>query len=276
MNLVPMARRRLGPGARRADQPQLGFAPAWAAPARVRALITTRCGGASCGAWGDGAGGGGLNLGDHCGDAPAAVAENRRRLAALLPQPPRWLNLVHGCAVVHAEDVVDAPAAADAATSLTCGVVCCVTMADCLPVLLADRAGRAVGVAHAGWRGLAAGVIQATVQQLRTRLGDPAARLVAYLGPAIGPTYYEVGAEVRQAMLQDLWDARAAFLPAANGKWMADLFLLGRLALAAAGVVDVQGGPDCTYADGARFYSLRRDRITGRQAALIWLDDALE
>lgn len=248
-----------------------GFAPRWPVPANVRALVTTRAGGVSDGAWGDGAGGGGLNVGAHCADLPAAVDENRRRVANRLPQAPRWLNLVHGTAVVHAEEVGAPAPRADAATALTPGVVCCVTMADCLPVLLADHAGRAVGLAHAGWRGLAAGVIQATVDQMRLRLRDPGARLIAYLGPAIGPAHFVVGAEVLDAMRQHLADPGPAFEATAGGKFRADLRALAIMALATRGVDDVHGGEDCTYADATRFYSFRRDGTTGRHAALVWL-----
>ncbi|HUN93600.1 MAG TPA: peptidoglycan editing factor PgeF [Burkholderiaceae bacterium] len=254
----------------------LGFAPTWDAPARVRALITTRAGGVSRGAYADANGGGGLNLGAATDDAPGDVAENRRRLAAALPQPPRWMRLVHGNAVADAE-AVDAMAStptivADAATSMTPGVVCCVTMADCLPVLLASRRGDAVGVAHAGWRGLAGGVIQATVRQLRRRLRDPGAEIVACLGPAIGPAHFEVGQEVFDAMQQTLPDAAAAFATGADGRLRADLFVLARQALAQVGVASVRGGGECTYANPWRYYSHRRDRVTGRHAALVWID----
>jgi purine-nucleoside/S-methyl-5'-thioadenosine phosphorylase / adenosine deaminase len=254
----------------------LGFVPRWDAPASVRALITTRSGGVSTGAYDDGAGGGGLNLGLHCEDAVDAVVENRRRLALLLPQPPRWLQLVHGTAIVEAESVGASAPIADAATAITPGVVCCVTMADCLPVLLAERRGRAVGIAHAGWRGLAAGVIQDTVAAMRRRLKDPSAELTAFLGPAIGVARYEVGREVHDAMRQRLPHASRAFSAGATGGLRADLTELARQALAETGVHAVQHAAMCTYADAHNFYSYRRDRVTGRQAALIWLGSDAE
>ncbi len=244
--------------------------PNWPAPRGVRALITTRAGGVSRGPWGvppDGVGG--MNLGFGTGDDPAAVAVNRARLRALLPEAPRWLTQVHGAHVVDAESVAALPVA-DASTALVRNVVCAVLVADCMPVLLADARGRAVAAAHAGWRGLAAGVLQATVRALRSRLNDPTAELIAYLGPAIGPDAFEVGAEVLAAMREALPQAAAAFRPIGGGKYLADLFALGRQALAQGNVDAVYGGTDSTYAQPQRFYSFRRDRVTGRHAALIW------
>lgn len=244
--------------------------PDWPAPANVRALITTRAGGVSAAPWGAAPGqGGGMNLGYGSGDAAEAVRANRARLRALLPAEPRWLKQVHGAAVVEAEGIGEPPAA-DASTALAPGVVCAVLVADCLPVLLADRRGRGVAAAHAGWRGVAAGVIQSTAQALRARLNDPAAELIAYLGPAIGPESFEVGAEVLDAMRARLPDAGAAFRAIGGGKHLADLFALARQALAQAGVAAIHGGTASTFADPARFYSYRRDGVTGRHAALIW------
>jgi len=237
----------------------------------VRAFITTRAGGCSTGAWGALDGHGGLNLGLGSGDAADAVLANRGRLAALLPQEPKWLRQVHGATVVEAESV-EAQVEADASTSTTAGTVCAVMIADCMPVLIASREGRGVGAAHAGWRGLAAGVIQNTARALRKRLGDAQAELIAYLGPAIGPDHFEVGAEVLQAMRVGLPDAGTAFADIGSGKYLADLFQLGRMALAQVGVHEVRGGHDCTFSDAQRFYSFRRDRVTGRHAALIWID----
>jgi YfiH family protein len=237
----------------------------------VRAFITTRAGGCSTGAWGALDGQGGLNLGLGSGDAADAVLANRRRLAALLPQEPKWLRQVHGATVVEAESVEE-QVEADASTSVTAGTVCAVVIADCMPVLIASRDGRGVGAAHAGWRGLAGGVIQNTARALRERLRDKHAELVAYLGPAIGPDHFEVGAEVLQAMRVLLPDARNAFAEIGNGKYFANLFRLGRMALAQVGVYEVRGGQDCTFSDTRRFYSFRRDRVTGRLAALIWMD----
>lgn len=245
--------------------------PRLGAPA-VRALITTRPGGVSRGPWGAGEGGG-MNLGLGSGDRAHAVLQNRARLQAVLPQPPRWLQQVHGGAVVDAEQVA-VSVEADASTSVTPGVVCAVLIADCMPVLLASADGRGVAVAHAGWRGIATGVIQNTVCALRRRLGDAHARLSAYLGPAIGPRHFEVGAEVLEAMRARLPQAAQAFVATGNGKYRADLFALAKMALAQVGVDAIAGGGDCTYSDPVRFYSYRRDRITGRHAALVWIDPA--
>ncbi|GMV59239.1 MAG: laccase domain protein [Betaproteobacteria bacterium] len=244
--------------------------PDWPAPPGIRALITTRGGGVSRGPWGAPPNGeGGMNLGFGSGDDPAAVAANRARLRALLPDEPCWLKQEHGARVVDAESVA-APPAADASTALARNVVCAVLVADCMPVLLVDVRGRAVAAAHAGWRGVAAGVLQASARALRARLGDPAAELIAYLGPAIGPEAFEVGADVLDAMRDTLPQAQAAFRPLGSGKYLADLFALGRQALAQGGVEAVYGGTESTYADPQRFYSFRRDRVTGRHAALIW------
>jgi YfiH family protein len=245
--------------------------PDWPAPEGVRALITTRAGGTSVAPF-DATGGGGMNLGLGCGDDPAAVAANRARLRALLPAEPGWLRQVHGARVVDAAAAAAGPLEADAAVTDQPGVVAAAMMADCMPVLLADARGRGVAVAHAGWRGLAAGVIQASARALRAQLRDPSARLIAFLGPAIGPDHFEVGAEVRAATCRGLTGADAAFVPHGAGKYRADLFALGRLALAQEGVDAVFGGGVCTYCDAARFYSHRRDRVTGRHAALIWLE----
>jgi YfiH family protein len=236
----------------------------------VCALVTTRRGGFSTGPWSAADGSGGLNLGLGSGDHAETVQRNRAALHALLPRPAAWLRQVHGTTVVEAEAVA-AGAEADASTSLTPGVVCAVLVADCLPVLIASRDGRGVAAVHAGWRGLAGGVIQNAVQALRARLGEPEAELVAYLGPAIGPSAFEVGPEVLEKMEQRMPDAARAFVAAGSGKHHADLFTLGRIALAQVGVSQVTGGGDCTVADPARFYSYRRDRVTGRLAALIWI-----
>ena len=245
--------------------------PEWPVPVGVRALITTRPGGVSKGPWGvPPAGEGGLNLGFLSGDAPEAVRENRARLRAVLCAEPRWLKQVHGAAVVRADDVV-APVEADASHTVTPGVIAAVMVADCMPVLLADAKGRCVGVAHAGWRGLAAGVVQATARAMRAAIGDRAAELLAYLGPAIGPSHFEVGPEVLEAMARGLPRAAEAFFPRGE-KYTADLFALGRQALDEAGVSRVFGGEQCTYSDPGRFYSFRRDRVTGRHAALVWMD----
>ncbi len=262
--------------------------PDWEAPARVRAMVTGRRGGVSRGPWGlSGGVAGGLNLGTHCGDAAADVAENRARLLACLPAPPRWLRQVHGAAVLVARagdagaSVTRAPAAsadatcepeADAAVTADAGVVLAVLTADCLPVLLADTRGRAVGVAHAGWRGLALGVLERGVDALRACAGGDA-QVLAWLGPAIGPRAFEVGADVLHAFCDVDPSCAAAFRPGErDGKWFADLYQLARIALARAGVQRIRGGGHCTVEEHERFYSYRRDRTSGRMATLIWLD----
>jgi YfiH family protein len=247
------------------DPPTPGvFAPDWPAPPGVRALMTTRQGGTSPPPWDS------LNLGVAVGDDPARVIVNRSLLRGLLPQEPRWLRQVHGRAVVHADGVpAHAPPEADAAWTATAGVVCCVQVADCLPVLLAARDGSAVGAAHAGWRGLAAGVIEATV----SAMPGPPSGLLAWLGPAIGPAAFEVGEEVLAAFTRGDPDSAAAFAPSGPGKWLADLFALARRRLHAAGVAAVHGGGLCTVADGQRFFSHRRDRPGGRMAALVWIEE---
>jgi YfiH family protein len=244
--------------------------PDWPVPPSVKALVTTRTGGASTGAYGA-PGGGGMNLGLGSGDDALVVAANRAHLRALLPDEPRWLRQVHGSRVVDAA-TVDGIVEADASVTNQPGTVAAVMVADCMPVLLADERGRCVGAAHAGWRGLAAGILQATVRAMRERLAEPDARLIAYLGPAIGPDHFEVGGDVLIAMTAGLAGAATAFVPAGAGKYRADLFALGRMALGAVGVDDVVGGGVCTYCDSKRFYSHRRDRVTGRQAALIWIE----
>jgi len=258
------------PEVRRLPLPADWIVPDWPVADRVRSFITTRAGGVSAGVWGGG-GTGGMNVGVGTGDAAESLERNRRLLNEFLPAPPRWLALRHGAGVVDAESVGDAPAAADASTACIARVVCCVTVADCLPVLLADRMGQVVGVAHAGWRGLAGGILQAAVGSMRSRAeGTP--DIVAYLGPCIGPGAFEVGTEVLQQMQRGLPDARRAFRPLAGDKFMADLPALARQALALVDVHEVYGGAWCTYTDPHRFYSFRRDRVTGRHAALIWLD----
>ncbi|MEP6609623.1 MAG: peptidoglycan editing factor PgeF [Burkholderiaceae bacterium] len=243
--------------------------PDWPAPPNVGSLITTRAGGVSRGPYGARPNlGGGMNIGLSCGDAFADVVANRTLLRALLPAEPRWLNQVHGAAVVDAAEV-SPDCAADASFTDAPSVVCAVAIADCMPVLLADSSGRCVGIAHAGWRGLAAGVIQAAARAIRERLGDDHAELLAYLGPAIGPRHFEVGAEVLYAMQVQLPDASNAFVADAD-KYRADLFALGRQALRQVGVDRIYGGHDCTFSDATRFYSFRRQRPTGRHAALIW------
>jgi YfiH family protein len=246
----------------------------WPAPARVRALMTTRAGGVSEGAFGA-PGGGGLNLG-FGQDDPQRVRANRAILRARLPADPAWLGQVHGIGVVDAARVRDGEAPrADASFAVAPGVVCAVLVADCLPVLLCDRAGRGVAAAHAGWRGLAAGVLQHAVRALRAAIRDENAPILAWLGAAIGPREFEVGPEVREAMLASLPGAASAFAPGRGDRLQADLCALARQALAAEKVFEVHGGGLSTAAEPDRFFSHRREAgRTGRQAALVWMDAA--
>ncbi len=235
--------------------------PDWPVPAGVRAVMTTRRGGVSVGPYAS------FNLATHVGDDERAVAANRHRLrhALGLPAEPAWLEQVHGTTVAVLER--EHPGAADAAVTTRRGQVCAVLVADCLPVFLAGRAGDRVGVAHAGWRGLAGGVIEATVAALDCEPGS----LVAWLGPSIGPDAFEVGGEVREAFLDRDAQAAGAFRAGRAGRFLADLPALARRRLAALGIHDVRGGGLCTHADPGRFYSYRRDGVTGRMAALAWL-----
>jgi len=237
--------------------------PDWPAPVAVRAVTTTRRGGVSEGPWAS------MNPADHVGDAAPAVAANRaclqQRLA--LPADPHWLQQVHGNRVVDAADTL-VNAAADAIIARSAGSVCAVLTADCLPVLFCDRAGREVAAAHAGWRGLAAGVLEQTVD----RMHSPGRELLAWLGPAISAAAYVVGEEVRSAFLQQDTEAAAAFRPASDGGWHADLYTLARQRLAGCGVTAVYGGNFCSFGDRERFFSYRRDGVTGRMASLVWLE----
>ncbi len=234
--------------------------PDWPAPANVRALQTTRRGGLSLPPYDS------FNLGTHVGDNALVVARNRMLLAPLLPSEPVWLNQVHGVVVEDAGHAGCLPQA-DASVSTHPGAVCVVMTADCLPLLLCDKQGTVVGAAHAGWRGLCDGVIEKTVQAMSV----PASTLMAWLGPAIGPAAFEVGDEVRAAFVAQQAQAAAAFVAGAEGKWMADIFQLARLRLQALGVTRIYGGGVCTYSDAERFYSYRRDGVTGRMGTFIWL-----
>ncbi|MGH8483677.1 MAG: peptidoglycan editing factor PgeF [Pseudomonas sp.] len=234
--------------------------PDWPAPAGVRACVTTRSGGVSLPPYDS------FNLGDHVGDAPDAVAENRRRLTAEFGIQPAWLKQVHGVVVADANPAVIAEA--DASWTATPGIACTVMTADCLPALFCDRAGTRVAAAHAGWRGLAGGVLEATVDRLNVEPHD----VMVWLGPAIGPQAFEVGAEVREAFVTVHPETATAFVPGAQpGKFIADIYKLARIRLAAHGVNAVYGGGECTVSD-PRFYSYRRTPQGGRFASLIWLD----
>lgn len=242
------------------SDPQVPRIADWPAPPAVRAFTTTRAGGFSSGPWGS------FNLGERCGDLPAAVLANRERLREYLPAEPGWLRQVHGARVVALP--AGAGAEADAAWTLQPGQPCAVLTADCLPVLFCDRAGTRVAAAHAGWRGLAAGVLEATVAALGVAPGE----LLAWLGPAIAQDAFEVGPEVRAAFLAHDPGAARAFRPGRDDRWHADLFLLARLRLAGVGLHAVSGGGSCTWSDPARYYSYRRDGQTGRMASVVWIE----
>jgi YfiH family protein len=239
----------------------LGFAPNWPAPARARAWVTERGGGASTGSYAA------LNLATHVGDSPQRVAANRSLLRAglRLPAEPVWLEQVHGATVLDLDR--DALVPADGAVTSRAGVVCAVLTADCLPVVFAARNGGRVGVAHAGWRGLLNGVLASAVRALRTPPGE----VVAWLGPAIGAASYEVGADVRDAYVSRDASAAEAFAPNSRGRWQADLYALARASLARAGVGSIHGGGFCTYREADRFFSHRREAPCGRFATLVWL-----
>lgn len=247
----------------------IGFIqPQWSAPESVRAAFSLRSGGTSVAPWDS------LNLGVHVGDDLAAVQRNRQRLRAALdlPAEPHWLDQVHGTDVItfdrpaQPQSTVDTPRPiADAAVTREAGVVLAIQVADCLPVLFSSADGRALGAAHAGWRGLVAGVLERTVEAMAT----PASQLRAWLGPCIGPAYFEVGDEVREAFLA-AGDTPSAFERNPRGRWQCDLPALARARLKGLGIADIAGGQWCTAADPVRFFSHRRDQRTGRMAALLW------
>lgn len=247
--------------------------PDWNAPSTIGAAATTRIGGISREPYGDGAGGGGLNLGMHVGDRAEHVERNRQLLRAHLPAEPVWLSQVHGVEVIDADAAtgVGSVPIADASVSATPGVVCAIQTADCLPVLFCDIAGNVVGAAHAGWRGLVNGVLENTVAAMRVKGAD---EILAWLGPAIGPERFEVGQEVRDAFVAHDAAASAAFTasPAQPDKYFADIYALARQRLEGVGITQCHGGGLCTVSDLRRFYSYRRDHITGRMASLIWVN----
>jgi YfiH family protein len=235
--------------------------PDWPAPANVHGCCTSRTGGFSAAPWDS------LNLADHVGDDPDRVRENRRLLreALKLPAEPVWLHQVHGRVV---RDAATGRGEADGAFALRAGIVCAVLTADCLPVLLCDRGGTRVAALHAGWRGLASGILESGVHALDIDPGE----LLAWLGPAIGPNAFEVGPEVRQQFLQADAAATEAFTLGVGDRWHADLYVLARQRLRRAGVSAVFGGDHCTATDVQHFYSFRRDGQTGRMASLIWME----
>lgn len=242
--------------------------PEWPAPQHIKALFTTRKGGIHCDPRSIYAG---FNLGDHVGDDPDVVQKNRAQLCHYLPDKPRWLIQVHGNKPVWVDAIGnDDKPEGDAAISRRHGVVCAILVADCLPVFLCDEVGSVVAVAHAGWRGLAGGIIENTIQEMRR--SSQSKQIFAWLGPAIGPRCFEVGKEVRSTFIQS--DAQSANAFTGDGKhekYYADLFQLARQRLAKAGVNQVFGGELCTFSDADRFYSYRRDGQTGRMAALLWM-----
>jgi YfiH family protein len=236
--------------------------PSWQAPANVHAFQTTRTGGLSVAPYDS------LNLGDHVGDNPLTVAKNRMLLNQLRPSEPVWLEQVHGTVVVDASEASCRPRA-DASVARRGGAVCVVMTADCLPLLLCDRQGTVVAAVHAGWRGLADGVIEATVAVMGVAPQD----VLVWLGAAIGATAFEVGEEVRTVFVAQHPLAAMAFVPSATqGKYLADLYALARLRLNALGITTISGGNLCTYRDSARFFSYRREGVTGRMGTFIWLD----
>lgn len=237
--------------------------PDWPAPPRVRALATTRIGGFSTGAYAS------LNLAMHVGDDPDVVSRNRALLreAARLPAEPMWLQQVHGTQVWTGGSV-DVPPVADAAVTMKQGEVCAILTADCLPVLFCADDGSAVGAAHAGWRGLAGGVLEATIAAMRV----PPNRLLAWLGPAIEPAAFEVGGEVFERFVARNPRHERAFARNARGRWQADLYALARIELHSLGVDRIYGGGFATFADSKRFYSYRRDQQTGRMATVVWME----
>jgi len=235
--------------------------PDWPAGSRVHALITTRDGGVSSGKFAS------LNLSMRVGDDPRRVARNRAILRACLPAEPAWVKQVHGTAVIDAARATP-DAEADGIVTQTPGRVCAVMVADCLPVLLSDREGKSVGIAHAGWRGLAGGIVENVVRAM----GVPSRDVIAYIGPGIGARRYEVGEDVRRAFVDRDPAAARSFAPRQDGKYLVDLCALARQRLAAAGVAGIHGGGFCTASE-ERFFSFRRDQTTGRMAGLIWLEE---
>ncbi|TBR38241.1 peptidoglycan editing factor PgeF [Marinomonas agarivorans] len=237
--------------------------PDWPAPNNVRAFSSTRLGGKSTVPYDS------LNLGGHVGDDPESVHSNRQRFMkqTSMPETLRWLQQVHGTSVVEWPSAQQGDIEADAAYSRVTHQVCAVMTADCLPILFCNAKGTEVAACHAGWRGLCAGVIEATLAKF-SLLDD----VLVWLGPAIGPQKFEVGAEVRSAFMTHDPQAKHAFVPLETAdKWLANLYLLARQRLVKQGVKQIYGGDFCTYTDTQRFFSYRRDKDTGRMATSIWL-----
>lgn len=239
------------------------IAPDWPAPENIKALVTTRQGGTSLSPFDS------FNLGLHVGDIPEHVMRNRQQLQQRLAttHAPQWLQQIHGCSVIESKADGSVPEA-DACFTSAVGLPCSVMTADCLPVLFCTAAGDRVAAAHAGWRGLADGVLEATVSKLQV----PAHELLVWLGPAIGPQQFEVGDDVRDAFLSFSAECDGAFVAHSNkpNHWFADLYMLARIRLQAKSIGQIYGGDFCTFSDQKRFFSYRRDGVTGRMASLIW------
>lgn len=239
--------------------------PDWPAPANVRAMQTTRIGGVSQAPYHS------FNLGTHVNDDAMAVAHNRQLLSPYLPAEPVWINQIHGIKAIDAA-TASCVIEADAAYATKANTVCVTMTADCLPVLLCDEAGSVVAAVHAGWKGLLDGVIESTIKSMQLAMPNLALQnLMAWLGPAIGPQAFEVGAEVREAFIAVDSNAALAFESTANNKWLGNIYQLARQRLNTIGVSKIYGGDLCTYTDEARFFSYRRDNVTGRMASIIWL-----
>jgi len=245
--------------------PREWLVPDWDAPARVRAFVTTRAGGVSGGEFAS------MNLGGSSGDDPAYVARNRLIVREQLPAAARWMKQVHGTDVADLDALAESQVpVADAAVASKPGRVGVVLTADCMPLFLADESAERIAVAHAGWRGMAAGVIERTLEAM----GSNPSRVMAWMGPTIGPAAFEVGPEVREAFMAADTDAGAAFRSHKPGKYMADLYALARRRLDRAGVRRVHGGGFCTYTEAQRFFSYRRAQNSGRMGAFIWIEPA--
>ncbi|OOZ36935.1 peptidoglycan editing factor PgeF [Solemya velesiana gill symbiont] len=236
--------------------------PDWPAPESVRAAVTTRQGGYSKAPYGS------MNLGDHVGDDPDAVRRNREHLKQVLdlPSEPLWMKQVHGCGVAQC-GVDGIGTSADASVASTPGQVCAVLTADCLPVLLCNRQGNWIAAVHAGWRGLVAGVLEAALEHF----DQPGNEIMAWLGPAIGPESFEVGEEVREAFVSRDHRAESAFVTGRPGHWLADIYALARLRLEREKLGYIGGGQGCTVTKSDRYFSYRRDGVTGRMASMIWI-----
>ena len=241
------------------------LSPVWPAPENVRALVTTRQGGVSEGVFSS------LNVGAHVGDVAEHVAENRARVQSAVSVPLAYLNQTHSPDVVQAAESVSSALDADASVDRSGKAACAVMTADCLPVLFCDRAGTVVAAAHAGWRGLAGGILQNTIAAMKVSPLE----IMAYLGPAIGPEAFEVGQDVWDAFCLPMPSADAAFTPIGEGKYLADIYALAKTVLKHAGVTQVYGGTHCTVLERDTFFSYRREGQTGRMVSLIWLDSAV-